>query len=263
MDKWVCKICGNEIYEKPYKNQVCKLNGCKGRFIKYTQCKCGKWHYNKNDKKYCSSECSGRKPIVERKGKIKLTCTNCKKEFERYAGNVKSDRLFCSLSCKREYFKANKVLRKCKQCGKEFEVYKSAIEKSNASGNYCCTECYYKSMEVERIGRYGAEFSRMKRKHFSNNPICAVCGTPEKIHIHHIVPFRLTQDNSISNLIPLCAKHHIIVERATFPIVEHSKDLEKTKLYLNIILRNRQLETYNHFKERENKNEKRIYNITT
>jgi len=33
-DKWVCSKCGYTMLEKPSKNQICNLDGCKGRFVK-------------------------------------------------------------------------------------------------------------------------------------------------------------------------------------------------------------------------------------
>ena len=41
--------------------------------------------------------------------------------------------------------------------------------------------------------------------------------------MHHIVPFRLTNDNSQINLSVLCKKHHKVVETLTHDI-EHSED---------------------------------------
>lgn len=43
-------------------------------------------------------------------------------------------------------------------------------------------------------------------------PFCAICGTFKSIQVHHAVPFRLTHDNSQSNLVPLCVKHHRWIE---------------------------------------------------
>jgi hypothetical protein len=43
-------------------------------------------------------------------------------------------------------------------------------------------------------------------------PFCAVCGTTKRLQVHHIIPFRLTQDNSKANLVPLCVTHHRWIE---------------------------------------------------
>ena len=47
-------------------------------------------------------------------------------------------------------------------------------------------------------------------------PFCAVCGRHHaRLEVHHIVPYRLTRDNSPENPIVLCARHHKAVELAT------------------------------------------------
>lgn len=50
--------------------------------------------------------------------------------------------------------------------------------------------------------------------------ICYMCSAnegdyPKKFHIHHIVPYRISQDNSLENLITLCGKCHPRIENIT------------------------------------------------
>jgi hypothetical protein len=44
----------------------------------------------------------------------------------------------------------------------------------------------------------------LKRDNYS----CQSCGSIENLHIHHIIPFRISKDNSMTNLITLCSKCH-------------------------------------------------------
>lgn len=37
---------------------------------------------------------------------------------------------------------------------------------------------------------------------------CVICGSAQRVHVHHIVPFKLTENNSYSNLTTLCYWHH-------------------------------------------------------
>lgn len=252
-EKWVCKKCLHESFEKPKKNQVCE---CKGRYIHYKQCKCGKWFEDKRySKKYCSSECSGRTVSSIRVGKIELICENCGREFMRYASNVRGDLHFCGIDCKKVYYKGDKKKSICECCGKEFEVYASVLKSSNASGRYCSQECYWKSMEKE--GKPYKGFEKAKKLHFSKQQFCAVCGTTEKIEIHHIIPNRLTQNQSKENLIPLCVKHHRMVESLTRSLHEDFSGRYGIELFLlNAILRPRQATTSlvvkKHLEERKN-----------
>lgn len=242
--KWVCSKCGREIIEKPYKNQICNNDNCKGRFKRYTKCICGKWFENsKDEKKYCSDKCSGRKEYEKRTGKIKIKCFYCGKEFERYNSNVKCKKPFCSIDCMRNYEKTLKAKRKCMECGKVFYVYKSAITKTNASGNFCSRKCYDAYLGHQEHGKYyRADFEQVKKKYFSGVQFCAICGTTKNIHIHHIIPYRFTQDNGVDNLIPLCRKHHKMIECLWLPFISMMDDKELAKKYANISLRNRQYE---------------------
>jgi len=38
------------------------------------------------------------------------------------------------------------------------------------------------------------------------------CDRAEYLHVHHIVPFRISRDNSLENLMTLCNRHHGVVE---------------------------------------------------
>lgn len=242
MDKWVCQRCGNERVEKPRKNEICNKNGCKGRFKQLRLCRCGRWFYtNDPNKRYCSAKCDAKE-----EHSVKLTCEYCGTVFNRAKSNCKQCRHhFCSKDCFVRYNERPKAERICKYCGKVFSVYKSALENTNATGNYCSRECYYKSMEIAGASYYRADFGRVKKRYFSGVQFCALCGTTKNIHIHHIIPFRLTEDNCKDNLIPLCSKHHIQFERASRPFIKMmDSDLELAKLMLNNILQERQMATH-------------------
>ena len=123
MEKWICNRCGKELSEKPYKNQTCD---CKGRFARFTVCKnCGKWFKNEKGYKFCSTECGRGKH--DRGGKIEVICDCCGKAFTKHKSDRKSKKHFCSVKCKREYEKQNRVERTCKECGKIFQIPKSVI----------------------------------------------------------------------------------------------------------------------------------------
>lgn len=241
MGKWICNRCGKELFEKPYKNQTCD---CKGRFARFTVCEnCGKWFKNEKGYKFCSTECGRGKR--DRGGKIEVICDCCGKTFTKYKSDLKSKKHFCSVECKREYEKQNRVERTCKECGRIFQIPKSVISgKTNASANFCCRECYDKYLsDFNRTDTYRG-FKQAKRKYFSGKQFCAICGTTEKIQIHHIIPYRLTQDNSRENLIPLCVKHHKAVEYIGLDLLKADTDYERVKFLFNTILRERQHITY-------------------
>ena len=76
---------------------------------------------------------------------------------------------------------------------------------------------------------YRGDFEHQKLLYFSGVQRCAICDTTEQIHIHHIIPYRLTQDNSCENLVPLCAKHHKIIESKTVKLLKDSSDYESIR----------------------------------
>ena len=241
MEKWVCAKCEAEVSEKPKKNQTCK---CKGRFRHYRQCAdCGEWffdmHYNRKLCDKCSHS-AGR----DRKGKVELICDNCGNAFFRYAGNVSTGKNYCSRKCMEEKKKAERIYKVCEVCGRDFSVYASVIKQSNAAGRFCSSRCYYESMTLDKERNYRG-FRTAKERYFSTKQFCAVCGTTENINIHHIVPNRITHDQSKDNLIPLCAKHHPQIERVSKSFIDAmGGDIEKAGELLKIALRDRQFQTY-------------------
>lgn len=243
MEKWVCKKCGRETTEKPHKNQICNHNGCTGRFAHYRACKkCGEWFADSGYNRTLCNQCSDRAGH-ERKGKVRVICGNCGKEFGRYASNVKGKTNFCSRACMEESRKGEVRSQKCEYCGKPFTVYASAVEKTNAAGRFCSKVCYHKSMTIDEERVYTG-FEVAKKKYFRGAQFCAVCGTTKRINIHHIIPNRLTHDQSRENLIPLCAAHHPMIEAATRDFISAMDgDVEKAGELLRLALRDRQFQT--------------------
>ena len=257
MDKWVCKKCGKEIFEKPKKNAICNQDGCKGRYQHYVKCKdCGEWFCAFQNYRTRCDNCSYTAKH-ERSAQIDLICDNCGKQFKRFKGNIKSIlNNYCSRKCMIEHKKADVLHRICKNCGREFDIYKSSIEKTNASGNYCCRECYNEDMTLDKERVYTG-FAKSKRENFGKKQFCAICGTTKKIHIHHIMPNRITHDQSKENLIPLCATCHIKIERLTRDILKAFEgEHEKAEPLLRLVLRQRQFETSLVIKEILNGNSK-------
>ena len=199
--------------------------------------------------------------------KIKRICKTCSKEFYVYKSSLKrsnSSGKFCCRECYNTFQKTltgaknntyTKVKKQCKNCGKE--IYVTLSKTKYYKNNFCSKDCKYKYHHNYISGEkncnwlgghknYRGDFETVKKKYFNNkNKFCAICGTKENIHIHHIVPYRYTQDNSITNLIPLCNKHHKIIESITTEIIKTNVDYECLKLVMNNILRTFQIAHFN------------------
>ena len=144
------------------------------------------------------------------RGRKWLDCRNCRKSFWCYKSND-INKQFCSVRCKSVF---SRVERICKNCAKSFTICRSTLEQSNTTGNYCSRPCYIAKMTTG-ITRNKHGFRTISEKMRKDNPRCALCGTKENIHNHHIEPYRYTQNNKMDNLIPLCNRHHKTVEHQT------------------------------------------------
>lgn len=199
--------------------------------------KCGKIETVRKDNastqcKSCASSAAGAITGAKRKAEaVRAPCHNC-------AQPVKSARAkFCSVSCKSAYAREGRI---CKTCGSEFEILKSAL-KTNASGNFCSRSCYEVFLcRTDRMTGRGSQWKKIRDAVAKAFPFCGVCGTTKNIQVHHIVPFRLTHDNSPENLIPLCTKHHKWVEMMFVETEAHGADIETQGMIWKNMLRSRQ-----------------------
>lgn len=68
--------------------------------------------------------------------------------------------------------------------------------------------------KTQAWNRYGHDWKKVRAAVFiRDNFTCKECGiTNTLFHAHHIVPFVLTKNNSLTNLITLCAKCHRLEE---------------------------------------------------
>lgn len=181
-----------------------------------TCCECEKKEFVRSDNaarrcRLCACRAAGLKGRVSRYAnyspKIR-SCVHCGTVF--WVGPAEPKR-HCSRAC---YLATRRINRECHQCSKPFVVPISRISgKTNASANFCSRSCYndflWSGRGAPNRGRswYAARAEALRR-----NPFCAVCGTFKYLHVHHIIPYRVSRDNSQENLIPLCRKHHKQVE---------------------------------------------------
>lgn len=128
----------------------------------------------------------------------------------------------------------------CKECGKGFK-FRAASVKTNATGNFCSRPCYNLWLcNSARVSGRGSRWSRHRAEAKRRNPFCALCATPLRLQVHHVIPFRITLDNGQENLIPLCLRHHKIVESITLDVLAAGGTNEIIKIVLGSILREHQ-----------------------
>ena len=163
----------------------------------------------------------------------KTPCKTCGKGVPSRLGYT-----YCSVACRTEDKKVDRV---CKCCGSTFRAYKSAINgNTNTAGNFCSRACYEKWMcNGDRVTGRGSQWAKIRLEVIAMQPFCTMCGDSNRLEVHHIVPFRMTHDNSKANLTPLCKKHHKIVESITHDIEFSGSSPEHMKLILGNMLSER------------------------
>ena len=84
---------------------------------------------------------------------------------------------------------------------------------------------------------------------------CVMCGKRARLHAHHIVPVKISKDNSLSNLVSVCGKCHRKLESIGFAILERGGgQTEIKRAELKIITeakKNRALEYMKKLEERD------------
>jgi len=62
-----------------------------------------------------------------------------------------------------------------------------------------------------------------------------MCGKKGKLNAHHIIPVRISRNNSLSNLISLCDRCHKRIEEVGFSILQnggHQADVRRIELQM-------------------------------
>jgi TyrR family helix-turn-helix protein len=184
--------------------------------------------------------------MPERKG-IFMKCKNCGKEFYVSPYRLKEAK-FCSRYC---YLQYTTVRKKCAYCGKEF-----IIGKSKENRKYCSEDCMFLALRKIKDERERREkikiYQRLKRgNNYSHNvrkwlkiigfPFrCIICGYDKyecAIDIHHIDSN--PNNNSIDNLVPLCAICHRLVEKKIINLDDYLKNF-KVEFNFNEAIKRRQ-----------------------
>ncbi len=186
------------------------------------------------------------KPAARAK-EVNCKCLHCGLEMYRSPSAI-GNRVFCSKAC---HDASRTVARTCKQCGATFMTQQSRLSgKTNSSANFCGRPCYEQWLcDTPRTRNRGVRWHVVSKAARDAFPFCAMCGascqmSARRLETHHITPYRLTQDNSPENLIPLCSRCHKIIEVATVGwLKESGGQLEMLPFVVGSWLRRRQAMT--------------------
>lgn len=173
----------------------------------------------------------GRKRILKRCRKI---CPICNKEFLVF-WHLRNKRKFCSQECSG----INNTKNLIGYMGGEF-IIKLNKSKDHIEKVRIGLKKHYKNnprtKEKWYIEKYGENYIPKKLKHISRWKMqskelrernkCHRCGSNKYLDVHHIIPFAISKDNSIGNLIVLCRRCHKIVEDNNWKIFNLFNDWE-------------------------------------
>lgn len=228
MKEGICLRCNKKFIYKPSNNtgKYCSFNcyskHCVGENNnnfkdsgKQICLKCSQQFKSYDSRrKYCSSKCYFYRNYEE------FICEQCGEKFQRNKNKVNR---FCSGFCSRKWQSEtsaeSRIKKNCPVCFKEFEVTRAWRKK------ICCSlECSWKRMKKTTKGegnhRYidgrsksrnrGDNWIEQRNKAFDRDAgCCQLCGFEEGLlDVHHIIPYRVSKNNSLNNLITLCKHCH-------------------------------------------------------
>lgn len=172
----------------------------------------------KGQAKYCSRDCgfAARKQRAKGRTLAKFRCLFCGKEYQGipYPRTINRAK-YCSPKCTGLSQRRRKTVS-CATCGTAITRRIGNLKRSQF--HYCSNECRYQSM---RVG--GQDRSRFRPRGWTriarairerDNYCCTKCGAVggSELNVHHIVPIRLSQDSSPSNLRTVCKSCHKILD---------------------------------------------------
>ena len=153
---------------------------------------CGKY-YKKSAKRFCSKKCYGLWITYKSpRRKVLRNCITCGKEFYIRASRINQGRgKNCSLKCRHEY-------QRLIIAGNKNPNWKGGITSETLKR---CNEYFWKRLRKIIYKR--------------DNWTCQECGKKchTDIQCHHKVPYRISKNDSMNNLITLCKSCHIKIER--------------------------------------------------
>ncbi len=276
----ICDGCGKiEEVRKDNKAKICKICSSKKSLKKAVKRKKELANEKKciacnikfkaplsSNKKYCSIECKNLSISEQKK------CNYCGDKFRYLKCKSKSNSSgnYCKRECYNNHLKTivgenhrdyKRVDKMCAYCKEKIKIIPARADKNNCCSIECKIELHRGMFAGDKNGNWRGghkkrkgNFEQVKNKHFKGIKFCSLCGTSKKIDIHHVVPFRYTEDNSLKNLIPLCRSCHRKVEIITWQLIDTGIEHSALKILMNSILR--QMQAINYTKLRKLKNER-------
>ena len=111
------------------------------------------------------------------------------------------------------------------------------------------------SVTVKKEELYSKDWDDIRKIVYSRDGHrCVLCGKKGRLHAHHIVPVRVSHDNSLNNLVTVCEKCHKILEAVGFTILEAGgsrTDVKRAELRMIMESKKKRLDKYNKYLEEQ------------
>ena len=172
---------------------------------------------------YCSKQCFD---LWQKRNRIIVKCDNCSKDMMlRTTERIDYKHHFCSRECLYKWNIGKNHSRwahesiLCSYCNKEYQLVRYKIEKHER--HFCSFDCEQKWMKENWQGKghpmwidgyvpfYGYEWEGLTKEVRNRDKVCMSCKKLDsRLNVHHIIPYRISKDNSLDNLILLCDSCH-------------------------------------------------------
>lgn len=195
-----------------------------------------------DDRRACSWECKGAwrsegftgEDHPRWKEKQTLECDFCGEEYT-VEPHREDETRFCSEECWEDYISVERTVVECDHCDDEFTIPATKAEQRR----FCSQKCYGQWISVHRTGQdspnwrggksiydavkkqfHGPSWQTRRKYHRQQEPECHICGTTEKLNVHHIIPIMSGGTNDKWNLMTLCVSCHNRAEAFTREYIE-------------------------------------------
>lgn len=162
-------------------------------------------------------------------GRAPMICHRCGQTFDAWRKDIlRRGVKYCSFECLK-----NRITKECQHCGKPVSRKASHFKKIKLT--FCSRPCIAKWLSINQRGSAsplwkGGHFYQSTaewmdiRNHIRRRDKnkCVNCGSTKRLHVHHIVPFRIAKEHNESNLITLCQKCHVRAHKQG----KHDKQLD-------------------------------------
>lgn len=169
---------------------------------------------------------SGHNSRSRRKPQVDQSCIFCGNLFSGTA-KAMAGRSYCSATCRDRHRRSlagpahpqrKRVQMSCAVCGVNIEALPNKLK--NRPDQYCSAECGRegRARKIRGILKPVSHWRTLAKRTYGSR--CVVCGFEHAVDVHHVVPRCQGGSNEVSNLVPLCPNHHVMIHMGLLSIAE-------------------------------------------